>query len=304
MSKIEELLISFESYCSALVEEEFDKSVENLADADSACIEGRTLFKQYLERCKDLAGSDHVCARYCPNLETLAKHGPRGIQPAQEELEEAKVDLAIIEFYRQMFGPDAVGGSSAEQEYPDWQTALVDIFETKERYLQTIEPITRAHKNSMQATGGLDSYVSVLLNVADACERARQRMFDMGALVGRYEISSELWEQEGGAYRFKKSVELNRPLGHAYKRSGFVHINGDGDLVHSYRSASTVKNSNGQTITSQAEDARAVLLVPHTYADNLSRPSAVALIDFGKHHSCRLEIVFQSKATYRESGGL
>jgi len=299
MSKFEELLISFETYRTALAEEEFDKSVENLADAESTRIEGRTLFKQDIERCKDLAGSDHICARYCPNLETLAKHGPRGIQPAQEELEEAKVDLAIIEFYRQMFGPDAIGGSSPEQAYPDWQTALVDIFETKERYLQAIEPITRAHKSSMQATAGLDSYVSVLLKMADACQRARQRMFDMGALVGRYEISSELWEQEGGAYEFKKSAELNRPLGHPNRRPGFVHINGDGDLVHSYRLASTVKNSNGQTITSQAEDARAVLLVPHTYADNLARPSAVALIDFGKHHSCRLEIVFQSKTTSR-----
>jgi len=299
MSKFEELLISFETYRTALAEEEFDKSVENLADAESTRIEGRTLFKQDIERCKDLAGSDHICARYCPNLETLAKHGPRGIQPAQEELEEAKVDLAIIEFYRQMFGPDAIGDSSAEQAYPDWQTALVDIFETKERYLQAIEPITRAHKSSMQATSGLDSYVSVLLKMADACQRARQRMFDMGALVGRYEISSELWEQEGGAYEFKKSAELNRPLVHPNRRPGFVHINGDGDLVHSYRLASTVKNSNGQTITSQAEDARAVLLVPHTYADNLARPSAVALIDFGKHHSCRLEIVFQSKTTSR-----
>ncbi|MHC4496536.1 MAG: hypothetical protein ACYSYM_12025, partial [Planctomycetota bacterium] len=187
--------------------------------------------------------------------------------------------------------------------YPDWQTALVDIFETKERYLQAIEPITRAHKSSMQATSGLASYVSVLLKMADACQRARQRMFDMGALVGRYEISSELWEQEGGAYKLKKSVELNRSLGHPNRRPGFVHINGDGDLVHSYRLASTVKNSNGETITSQADDANPVLLVPHTYADNLARPSAVALIDFGKHHLCRLEIVFQSKATSRESGG-
>ncbi|TKJ35007.1 MAG: hypothetical protein CEE38_16240 [Planctomycetes bacterium B3_Pla] len=303
MSKFEELLISFETCCTALAEEEFDKSVENLADAESARIEGGTLFKQYFGRCKDLAGSDYIYARYCPNLETLAKHGTRGIQPAQEELEEAKVDLATIEFYRQMFGPDAVGDSSAEQAYPDWQTALVDIFETRDRYLQAIEPIARAHKNSMQATGGLDSYVSVLLKIANACQRARQRMFDMGALVGRYEISSELWEQEGGAYRFKKSVELNRPLGRPNRRPGFVHINGDGDLVHSYRSASTIKNSNGETITSRVEDANPVLLVPHTYADSLARPSAVALIDFGKHHSCRLEIVFQSKATYRESGG-
>ncbi len=295
MSKFEELLISFETCCAALAEEEFDKSVENLADAESARIEGGTLFEQYLERCKDLAGSDHIYARYCPNLETLAKHGPRGTQPDQEELEEAKTDLAIIEFFRQMFGPDAVGGSSAEQAYPDWQTALVDIFETKERYLQAIEPITRAHKNSVRATAGLDSYVSVLLKIADACELARQRMFDMGALVGRYKISSELWEQEGGAYRFKKSVELNRPLGHPNRRPGFIHINEDGDLVHSYRFASTIKNSNGQTITSQADDAHPVLLVPHTYTDSLARPSAVALIDFGKHHSCRLEIVFQSK---------
>lgn len=302
MSKFEELLISFENYCAALAEEEFDKSIENLADAESVRVNGRSLFEQYLERCKDLAGSDHICARYCPNLETLAKHGPRGIQPDQEELEEAKMDLVIIEFYRQMFGPDAVGGFSAEQAYPDWQTALVDIFETKEGYLHAIEPITRAHKNSVRATAGLDSYVSVLLKMADACELARQRMFDMGALVGRYKISSELWEQEGGAYKFKKSVELNGSLGHPNKRSGFVHINGDGDLVHSYRSVSTVKNSNGQTITIREEDANPVLLVPHTYADNLASPSAVALIDFGKHHSYRLEIVFQSKTKSRESG--
>jgi hypothetical protein len=41
-----ELLISFETYCTIVAEEEFEKSIEELADREMARIEGRTLFKR------------------------------------------------------------------------------------------------------------------------------------------------------------------------------------------------------------------------------------------------------------------
>jgi hypothetical protein len=300
MFNFTELLISFETYCGVLAEEEFERSVDGLADKESARIQSRTLFKQYLARCADLAKSDHIRARYAPSLEQLAKHRAKGTSPGKEQLEAAKVDLAIIEFYRHIFGPHVMADLSEGPAYPDWQTALVHAFETPERYLQAIQPVTKAHQNIIRQKGGLDRYVNVLLRVTDAYERARERMFDAGALVGRYKISSEMWEEEAGEYRFRKTVELNRALADPNRRTGFVYLDRQGDLVHSYRLASTIRNSRGQTVTSKGANLSPVLLVPHMFNERLNEPSLVSLIDFGEHQNCRLEMIFLSKSAHWE----
>ncbi|MEK7993707.1 MAG: hypothetical protein AAB403_07885, partial [Planctomycetota bacterium] len=208
MSNFAELLLSFETYCAVLAEEEFEKSVGKPADKESTRIQSKTLFRHYLARCTDLAASDHIRARYAPSLEELAKSRARGNSPGKEELEEAKVDAAIIEFYRHIFGPHVTGDLPPGRAYPDWQTAVVNAFETKEQYLQAIQPVTRAHKNLMRQKGGLDSYFTVLLKVTDAYERARERMFQAGLLVGRYQISSELWESQEGKYELTKTGRI------------------------------------------------------------------------------------------------
>jgi hypothetical protein len=210
-------------------------------------------------------------------------------------VEEAKVDLAIVEFYRHIFGPHATPDSSAQQGYPDWQTAIVHAFETPERYLEAIQPVIKAHQSIVRHKGGLDGYMNVLLKVTDAYEHARERMFDLGALVGRYTISSGLWEEEAGEYKFKKSVELNKALADPNRATGFVYLDRRGDLVHSYRLTSTIRNSSGRTVTSEAADLNPVLLVPHTFDERLADPTLVSFIDFGEHHNCRLEMTFQSK---------
>lgn len=295
MFNFTELLISFEAYCAVLAEEEFERSVEGLADKESARIRSRTLFKQYLARCADLAGSGHIRARYAPSLEQLAKHRTKGTSPGKEELEEAKVDLAIIEFYRHIFGPHVMADLSEGPGYPDWQTALVHAFETSQRYVEAIQPVTRAHQSVLRQKGGLDSYVNVLLKVTDAFEWARERMLDAGALVGRYTISSELWEEQEGEYKFRKSVELNKALADPNRTTGFVYLDRQGDLVHSYRPASTISNSSGQMTVSEEADLSPVLLVPHTFCERLTKSSLVSLIDFGERQKCRLEIIFLSK---------
>ncbi|UCC98711.1 MAG: hypothetical protein JSW66_02205 [Phycisphaerales bacterium] len=161
--------------------------------------------------------------------------------------------------------------------------------------MEAIQPVTRAHQSILRQKGGLDSYVNVLLKVTDAFEWARERMYDAGALVGRYNISSELWEEQEGEYRFRKSVELNKALADPNRTTGFVYLDRQGDLVHSYRPASTIVNSSGQTVTSKAADLSPVRLVPHTFSERLNEPSPVSLIDFGEHQNCRLEIIFLSK---------
>jgi len=301
MSNFAELLISFETYCTVLAEEEFEKSIERLADRESSLIRGRTLFKKYLERCTGLARSDHIRAKYGPNLDVLAKHRSKGTQPSEEELSEAKFDIAIIELYRHIFGPNVVG-SSPGQGYPDWQTVFVDTFQTKERFLQAIEPVTKAHGSLIRTKRGLDSYLNVLIKITDSYEHARTRIFDMGYLIGRYKISTELWEEQENEYVFRKRAELNRALADPNRKTGFVYIDRQGHLAHSYSFASTVQNSSGETITSQSADMSPLLLVPHTYSDSFSNPSQVALIDFGKHQHCRLKIMFQSKTTCQEPG--
>jgi len=280
-----------------VAEEEFEKSVEELIDKENALIEGRALFKRYLERCKELAKSDHICDKYGPILEVLVKRRTIGSHPAEEELEEAKLDMAIIEFYRHIFGPHAMGGFSPGITYPDWQSAIADSFETEERYLQAIERITKAHRDLLRTKGGLDSYVNVFLKMIDACEHARKRIFDIALLLGRYNISSELWEKEGNEYKFTRKAELNRALGDPNRKGGFVHINMEGDLVHSCRFASTVENSRGETITSEAGDLSPVLLVPHTFTKHLGNPVAVALVYFAKQQQYKLTILFQSKSS-------
>lgn len=298
MSNFEEILVSFETCCAALAEEEFEKSIRQTADAENALIQGRTLLKEDLARCTELAGSDHIRAKYSPSLQELAKRGARGAQPTEEQLEQAEIDMAILEFYRQIFGPDALGDSSSEQVCPDWQTAIVGRFKTKEEYLRAAEPITEAYKHLVSERSGLDSYLNVLLMFADAYERAAQRMYDIGSIVGRYMIRSELWQEHSGDYKFRKGVELNSAkalAGHG-REAGFVYINDTGDLAHSYHLASTIRNSGGETIASQAGDRTQVLLVPHTFVEHLLDPSIVAIIGFGKQRRYRLNILFQSKA--------
>jgi hypothetical protein len=295
MSNSAELLVSFETYCAVLAKEEFEQSFDGRADRESTRIQSEALFRDYLARCADLARSDHIRARYAPSLEELAKSRARGSSPGKEELEEAKADAAIIEFYRHVFGPHVTVDSSAARAYPDWQTALVNAFGTNQRYLQAIQPVTTAHRSLMRKKGGLDSYVTVVLKVTDAYERARERMFEAGSLVGRYQISSELWESQEGEYEFRKRVDLNKSLADVNRKTGFVCIDRRGDLVHSYHLASIMKNWRGETITSPAADLSPVLLVPHTFEQRLDEPSPICFIDFGKQQNYRLKIVLLSK---------
>ncbi len=302
MSNSEEILISFETCCKVLAEEEFAKSAGQLPDVENALIQGRNLLREHLARCVELAGSEHIGAKYGPDLQDLVKCDTRGKQPEEEELERARIDLVIVDFYRLIFGPDAGGGSSPEQSYPDWQTAIIDRFKTKENYLRAIEPITEAYKRLVRERSGLDSYLNVLLLTADAYERAAERMFDLGSLVGRYLISSELWEERDGEYKFQKAMELNnaRALAGPRREAGFIYIDPNGDLTHSYQLASTVSRSDGETITSREGDLTPVVLVPHTYAECLNEPSVIAVIDFGRDRPCRLKIIFKSKAIAEE----
>lgn len=304
MSNLEEILISFETCCKVLAEEEFEKSVGQLPDAENARIQGRNLLKEHLARCVELAGSDHIGAKYGPGLQELVKRDTRGTQPTEEELERAGIDLVIVEFYRQIFGPDAAGRSSPEQAYPDWQTAIIDRFKTKQDYLRAIEPITDAYKCLVRERSGLDSYLNVLLMTADAYERAAERMFDVGSLIGRYLINSELLEERDGEHKFDKSMELNhaRTLAGSRRETGFVYIDQSGNLAHSYHLDSSISKSDGEMINSRAGDLTPVLLVPHTYAEYLNEPSVMAVIDFGRDRQCRLKIIFQSKASAEDRG--
>ncbi len=297
MSNCEQILVSFETRCAALAEEEYEKSVEQLADAETALIHGRTLFKEHLARCHRLAGSDHVTARYSPSPHELVHGDSRSARPTEEELEQAAIDMAIVEFYRQMFGPDSRRDSS-QRVCPDWQTAIVGSFKTKGSYLQAIGSITEAYKGLVSERSGLDSYLNMLLMAADAYERAAERMFNLGSIVGRYLISSELWEEQGGERKLQKGIELNsaRALAGPGREAGFAYIDAAGDLAHSYHLASTIRNSGGETVASQAEDLSPVMLVPHTFAEHLPKPSVVAVIDFGRQQQYRLNILFQSKA--------
>jgi hypothetical protein len=295
MSNSAELLVAFETYCAALAREEFEQSFDGRADQESTRIQSEAFFRDYLARCADLARSDHIRAKYAPSLEELAKSRSKGASPGKETLEEAKVDAAIIEFYRRIFGPHVTADLPPGRAYPDWQTAVVNAFETKEQYVQAIQPVTTAHRNLMRKKGGLDSYVTVVLKVTDAYERARERMFEAGSLVGRYQISSELWESQEGKYEFSRRVELNKSLADPARKTGFVCIDRQGDLVHSYHLASTVTNWRGETITSPAADLSPVLLVPHTFEQRLNEPSPICFIDFGKQQNYRLKIVLLSR---------
>ncbi len=295
MSSFTELLVSFETYCTVLAREEFEQSLDKPAERESARIQSESLFRDYLARCTDLARSDHIRSRYAPSLEDLAKSRSKGATPGKEALEEAKMDAAVIEFYRHLFGPHVTVDSPAGRAYPDWQTAIVKAFETKEQYVQAIQPVTKAHRNLMRQKRGVDSYVTIILKVTDAYERAKERMFEAGSLVGRYQISSELWESQEGQYKFTKKVELNKSLADVSRDTGFVCIDRRGDLVHSYHLASTVTNWRGETITSPAGDLSPVLLVPHTFEQHLNEPTPVCLIDFGKQQNYRLKIVLLSK---------
>jgi hypothetical protein len=294
-----ELLISFETYCTIVAEEEFEKSIEELADREMARIEGRTLFKRYLDRCKELAASDYISDRYSPNIQAVATHKTKRSHPSQDELEDAKLDVAIIEFYRHIFGPRAAGGSSAGITYPNWQSAIAGSFETKESYLAAIEPITKAQKNIVRDRRGLDSYLNVALKMIDACVHTRESMFDLALLSGRYDISSELWEKEGSEYKLTRKAELNSEIENPSHKDGFAYINRQGDLVHSYQFASTVENAEGQTITSEAGDLSPVLLVPGTFSKQLDNPAAVIQVYFGKQHQYKLAILFQSKSVLK-----
>ncbi len=295
MSSFTELLVSFETYCTVLAREEFEQSLDKPAEQESARIQSESLFRDYLARCTDLARSDHIRARYAPSLEDLAKSRSKGAASGKETLEEAKLDAAIIEFYRHLFGPHVTVDSPTGHADPNWQTAIAKAFETKEQYLQAIQPVTKAHRNLMRQKGGLDSHIAVVLKVADAYERSRERMFEAGSLVGRYHVNSELWESQEGQYKFTKRVELNKSLADVSRKTGFVCIDRRGDLVHSYHLASTVTNWRGETIASPAGDLSPVLLVPHTFEQRLNEPTPVCLIDFGKQQNYRLKIVLLSK---------
>ena len=291
-----ELLISFEIYCTVVAEEEFEKSIEELDDREMARIEGRTLFKRYLDRCKELAASDYISDRYSPNIKAIATHKTKRSRPSPEELEDAKLDVAIIEFYRHIFGPRAASGSSAGITYPNWQSAIVCSFDTKESYLAAIEPITKAQKNIVRDRRGLDSYLNVALKMIDACVHTRESMFDLALLSGRYDISSELWEKEGNVYKLTRKAELNSELENPSHKDGFAYINRQGNLIHSYQFASTVENAEGQKITSETGDLSPVLLVSGTFSKQLDNAAAVAQVYFGKQHQYKLTILFQSKS--------
>ncbi len=303
MSNFKEILSSFEASRTALAEEEYEKSVEQLAGDETALIHGRTFFREHLAKCGRLAGSDHITAKYSPSPQELVKRDARATRPTEEELEQVGIDVAIVEFYRQIFGPDSCRDSS-EPVCPDWQTAIVGSFKTKESYLQATGSVSEAYKRLVSERSGLDSYLNVLLMAADAYERATERMYDLGVLVGRYLISSELWEEQGGEYKLQKAIELNsaRALVGPGREAGFVYINEAGDLAHSYHLASTIRNASGEVLTSQAEDIAPVPLVPHAFAEHLAEATAVAVIDFGKRQQCRLNILFQSKAGRKDQG--
>jgi hypothetical protein len=295
MASITELLISFETHCAALAREDFERSLDKPAEQENARIQSEALFRQYLTRCTELARSDHIRARYAPSLEDLAKSRSKGAVPGKEATEEAKLDAAIIEFYRRLFGPHIAADSLAGRAYPDWQTAIVQTFDSKQRYLQAIEPVARTYGNQMRQKRGLDSYVTVVLKVTEAYLHARERMFEAGSLVGRYHISSELWESQGEQCEFRKRVELNKALAEPNRTTGFVCIDRQGDLVHSYHLASAVTNWAGETIISAEADLSPILLVPHSFEQRLNEPATVCLIDFGKQQNYRLKIVLLSK---------
>ncbi len=297
MSNFTEMLVSFETYCAVLAREEFEQSFDKPAEQQNARIQSETLFRQYLARCADLARSDHIRARYAPSLEDLAKSRSKGAVPGKEAMEEAKLDAAIIEFYRHLFGPHVTADLLAGLAYLDWQTAIVQTFESKERYLQAIEPVTRTYGNLMRQKRGLDSYVTVVLKVTEAYQHARERMFEAGSLVGRYHISSELWESQEGQYEFRKRVELNKSLAEPNRTAGFVCIDRQGGMVHSYHLASAVTDWQGEMITSAAGDLGPVLLVPRSFEQRLNEPTTVCLIDFGKQQNYRLKIVLLSKTS-------
>jgi len=122
-------------------------------------------------------------------------------------------------------------------------------------------------------------------------------MFEIGSLVGRYHISSELWESQAGKYEFRKRVELNKALAEANRTTGFVCIDRKGNLVHSYHLASTITNWRGEMTTSPAADLSPVLLVPHSFEEHVDEPTTVCLIDFGKQQNYRLKIVLLSKTS-------
>jgi hypothetical protein len=296
MPRLEELLVAYERYCARLAQEEFDRSIEKSKDKESARIECRELIKEYVDRCAELAGSDYVRAKYMPTPEALAKSKARGAQPTREELAQAEIDTAIIEFYRKMLGLDRINGSSREQTYPDWQTTLIERFVTKQTYLKAVKPIVNACRMSIGATSAVDTFVGICLKTLEAYENARQRMYDVASLVGRYKISSELWEKQAGEYQFRRAVELNLTLADPDRATGFVYIDREGNLVHSYRFASVIKTSRGETITSQAGDLNPVLLVPHTCTKHLIEPSLVAVIYFGKDLQEKLRVLFQTKS--------
>ena len=295
MSSFAEVLVSFETYCAALAREQFEQSFGESAVQESDRIQSEALLRDYLSRCTDLARSDHIRARYAPSLQDLAKSRAKGRSPGPKELEEAKLDAAIIDFYRRLFGPHVGAGSPAAQTHGDWQTTLVRTFETKEAYLHAVQPVNTVYKDLMRKKGGLDSFVTVVLKLTDAYERARERMFDAALLVGRYLISSELWESQEGKYVLVKKVELNKSLAEVSRKTGFVCIDRQGDLAHSYHLASTVTDWQGQTISSPEADLNAVVLVPHTFEQRLNEPTQVCLVDFGKQQNHRLKIVLHSK---------
>ena len=121
MSEVNEILVSFESRCKALAEEEYKELVGQLANAETALIHGRTFFEEHLARCNRLAGSDHIAAKYSPSLQELVNRDARAARPSEEELEQARIDMAVVEFYRQVFGPDSCRDSSeqaSQQTHP------------------------------------------------------------------------------------------------------------------------------------------------------------------------------------------
>jgi len=98
MPRLEELLAAYEKHCAELAQEEFDQSVGQSKDRESARIECRELIKEYVDRCAELARSDYVRATYMPTTEALAKSQAKGAQPTREELAQAEIDTAIIRF--------------------------------------------------------------------------------------------------------------------------------------------------------------------------------------------------------------
>jgi hypothetical protein len=297
MPKLEELLIAYETYCAELAEEELAKLIAKSKDKESTSIQCTGFFQKHLATCGELVKSEYIGAAFTPNPATLAKSRIRRAQPTEEELAQAELDIATIKLYRKIFGLESVGGSLVRRTYPDWQTAIIDKFQTKDLYLKMVEPITNAQKKSIRTTKGIDSYLGLSLEFFEADESARQRVYDMASLVGRYKIRSELWEKEADEYKLRKEAQLNTALADPNRKTGFVHIGREGDLLHSHRFASIVKNSRGETITSKTGDLNPVLLVAHTCTKHLSNPSLVAVIYFGTRQQYKLRLMFQSKST-------